>query len=241
MATAINWTKFRAVLFDLDGVVTPTAEVHERAWSELFAEYGFTGDDYLTYVDGKPRYDGVQSFLRSRGIDLPWGDPTDPPGDDTVCAMGNRKNDAFNTVLDRDGIAPYAGTLPVLELLESRGVRLAIVSSSKNARKVLAVAGLTHRFPVVVDGTTAATEALPGKPQPDMFLRAAELVGVDGTDAIVVEDASSGVAAGAAGRFGLVIGVDRGQNLLALLAAGADVVVEDLADTIRPDQLEAIT
>ncbi|MFP5487175.1 MAG: HAD family hydrolase, partial [Acidimicrobiia bacterium] len=122
MSAAINWTKFDAVLFDLDGVVTPTAEVHERAWAELFADHGFTSDDYLTHVDGKPRYDGVQSFLRSRGIDLPWGDPDDPPGDDTVCAMGNRKNDALNAVLDRDGIAPYPGTLAVLDLLEANGV-----------------------------------------------------------------------------------------------------------------------
>jgi beta-phosphoglucomutase family hydrolase len=239
MAASINWTKYDAVLFDLDGVVTPTAEVHERAWSELFADYGFTGDDYLTYVDGKPRYDGVQSFLRSRGVDLPWGDPTDPPGDTTVCAMGNRKNDTFNAVLDRDGIAPYPGTLAVLELLEAHGIHQAIVSSSKNARKVLDVSGLAHRFPVVVDGTTAVAEGLPGKPQPDMFLRAAELVGVAAAAAIVVEDASSGVAAGAAGRFGLVLGVDRGENLLALLAAGADAVVEDLADTVRPEQLES--
>lgn len=238
MAVALNWTRFDAVLFDLDGVVTPTAEVHERAWSELFADYGFTPQDYLTYVDGKPRYDGVQSFLRSRGVDLPWGDPSDPPGDDTVCAMGNRKNDTFNAVLDRDGIAPYPGTVAVLDLLERNGVGQAIVSSSKNARKVLDVAGLTHRFPVVVDGTTAAAEQLAGKPAPDMFLRAAELLGVDRHDAIVVEDASSGVAAGAAGQFGLVLGVDRGHNLLALLAAGADVVVADLADTVLPDQLE---
>ena len=241
MATSINWAKFGAVLFDLDGVVTPTATVHERAWTELFADLGFTGDDYLTYVDGKPRYDGVQSFLRSRGVDLPWGDPTDPPGDQTVCAMGNRKNDTFNAVLDRDGIAPYPGTLAVMDLLESYGIGQAIVSSSKNARKVLDVAGLTHRFPVVVDGTTAAAESLAGKPEPDMFVRAAELVGVAAGDAIVVEDASSGVAAGAAGRFGLVLGVDRGQNLLALLAAGADVVVEDLAETLRPEQLETVT
>ena len=241
MAAAINWTKFGAVLFDLDGVVTPTAEVHERAWSELFAGYGFTGDDYLRYVDGKPRYDGVRSFLRSRGVDLPWGDPSDPPGDGTVCAMGNRKNDTFNAVLDRDRIAPYPGTLDVLDLLESHGVRQAIVSSSKNARKVLEVAGLTPRFAVVVDGATAAAEGLSGKPQPDMFLRAAELVGVAPADTIVVEDASSGVAAGAAGHFGLVLGVDRGGNLLALLAAGADVVVDDLAHTLRPEQQESAT
>lgn len=236
MAVALNWTKFAAVLFDLDGVVTPTAEVHERAWTELFADYGFTSDDYLTYVDGKPRYAGVQSFLRSRGVDLPWGDPTDPPGGETVCAMGNRKNATFNTVLDRDGIAPYPGTLDVLALLDAHGIRQAIVSSSRNARKVLDVAGLTPRFPVVVDGTTAAAEGLAGKPEPDTFLRAAELVGVDPAAAVVVEDASSGVAAGAAGGFGLVLGVDRGENLLSLLAAGADVVVEDLADTIRSEQ-----
>ena len=241
MATSINWTKFGAVLLDLDGVVTPTADVHARAWSELFADFGFTADDYLTHVDGKPRYDGVRSFLTSRGVDLPWGDPSDPPGDDTVCAMGNRKNDAFNAVLDRDGIAAYPGTLVVLDLLSSHGIPQAIVSSSKNARKVLDVAGLADRFPVVVDGTTAAAEGLGGKPQPDMFLRAAELLGVHAADAVVVEDASSGVAAGAAGRFGLVLGVDRGDNLLALLAAGADVVVEDLADTVRHEQLDPPT
>lgn len=237
MSASLNWTKFGAVLFDLDGVVTPTAEIHEHAWSELFSEYDFTAEDYLTHVDGKPRYDGVQSFLRSRGVDLPWGDPSDAPGSNTVCAMGNRKNDVFNAVLDRQGIAPYPGTIDVIDLLEQHGVRQAIVSSSKNARKVLDVAGLTHRFRVVVDGATAAAEALPGKPQPDMFLRAAELLDVDPSDAVVVEDASSGAAAGAAGRFGLVLGVDRGANLLALLAAGADIVVEDLADTLRPEQL----
>jgi beta-phosphoglucomutase family hydrolase len=234
---ALNWTKFDAVLFDLDGVVTPTATVHERAWSELFAPWDFTADDYLTYVDGKPRYDGVQSFLHSRGVDLPWGDPSDPPGDDTVCAMGNRKNDAFNAILDRDGIAPYPGTVAVLELLDSRSVRQAIVSSSKNARKVLDAAGLRKRFPVVVDGVLAADEHLEGKPHPAMFLRAAELLGAPPATSVVVEDASSGVAAGAAGGFGLVLGVDRGENLLALLASGADVVVEDLADTLRPEQL----
>jgi beta-phosphoglucomutase family hydrolase len=239
VATAINWTKFGAVLFDLDGVVTPTAEVHERAWGELFSEFGFTAEDYLTYVDGKPRYDGVASFLASRGIDLPWGDPADPPGDATVCAMGNRKNDAFNAVLDRDGIAAYPGTMAVLDLLDRHGIPSAIVSSSKNARKVLDAAGIRDRFPVVVDGTTAAAEHLPGKPAPDMFERAAGLVGVAASEAIVVEDASSGVAAGVAGAFGLVLGVDRGGNLDALLAAGADVVVEDLSDTVRPDRPEA--
>lgn len=239
MTVALNWTKFDAVLFDLDGVVTPTAAVHERAWSELFAAWDFSADDYLTYVDGKPRYDGVQSFLRSRGVDLPWGDPSDPPGDDTVCAMGNRKNDTFNAVLDRDGIAPYPGTVELLDLLDRRGVRQAIVSSSKNARKVLDAAGLRKRFPVVVDGVVAVDEHLDGKPDPAMFLRAAEMLGAPASASVVVEDASSGVAAGAAGGFGLVLGVDRGENLLALLASGADVVVEDLADTLRPEQLRS--
>lgn len=233
MPVALNWTKFEAVLFDLDGVVTPTAEVHEQAWSELFAAWDFGPTDYLTSVDGKPRYDGVQSFLASRGVELPWGDPDDPPGDTTICAMGNRKNDAFNAVLDRDGISPYPGTIEVLDLLEANRVATAIVSSSKNARKVLGAAGLTDRFPVVVDGRTAAEDGLAGKPDPAMFRRAAELLGVPARRAVVVEDASSGVAAGAAGGFGLVLGVDRGGNLDALLDAGADLVVEDLAETIR--------
>jgi beta-phosphoglucomutase family hydrolase len=228
----VDWAAADAVLFDLDGVITPTAEIHERAWATLFERWEFTSDDYLTYVDGKPRYDGVQSFLRSRGVDLPWGDPSDPPGDDTVCAMGNRKNDAFNEVLATHGIAPYPGTLAVLDVLDAAGVRQAIVSSSKNARTVLAAAAMTDRFPVVVDGLTAAEEGLPGKPDPAMFMRAAELLGVDPARSIVVEDASSGVAAGAAGPFALVLGIDRGGNLQALLDAGADIVVSDLGETL---------
>jgi HAD superfamily hydrolase (TIGR01509 family) len=142
-------------------------------------------------------------------------------------------------VLDRDGIAPYPGTMPVIDLLERHAIPMAIVSSSKNARKVLDAAAIRDRFPVVVDGLTAADEGLVGKPDPAMFLRAAELVGAEARASVVVEDASSGVAAGAAGAFGLVLGVDRGDNLLALLAAGADVVVEDLADTLRPEQVES--
>lgn len=237
--TALDWSSFGAVLFDLDGVITPTAEIHERAWAELFAPWGFSANDYLTYVDGKPRYDGVQSFLTSRGVDLPWGDPTDPPGDDTVCAMGNRKNEMFNEVLARDGIAPYPGTLAVLERLDARGTPQAIVSSSKNARTVLAAAGMTDRFPVVVDGVTAVEQQLPGKPDPAMFHHAADLLGVDHAAALVVEDAASGVAAGAAGGFAFVLGIDRGGNADALAAAGADLVVDDLADTLTADPTPA--
>ena len=128
MALSINWPRFAAVLFDLDGVVTPTAEIHERAWAELFAPWDFTSADYLAHVDGRPRYDGVATFLAARGVELPWGDPSDPPGDGTVCALGNRKNELFNDVLARDGIAPYPGTMAVLEILDDGGIPAAIVS-----------------------------------------------------------------------------------------------------------------
>ena len=228
----LDWPAFGAVLFDLDGVVTPTAEIHERAWAALFEPWAFTPDDYLTYVDGKPRYDGVRSFLASRDVELPWGDPSDAPGDDTICALGNRKNQMFNDVLERDGIAPYPGTVRVLSILDAAGVPQAIVSSSKNARSVLAAADMTGRFPVIVDGVRAADEHLAGKPDPAMFHRAAELLGVAADRCIVVEDASAGVAAGAAGGFEYVLGIDRGGNEEALRAAGADAVVRDLAETV---------
>lgn len=233
MPYRIDWAGFDGVLFDLDGVLTPTAGVHEHAWAELFQEYDFTPDDYLTYVDGKPRYDGVRSFLSSRGVELPEGSPDDPPGDDTICAMGNRKNVLFNEIIERDGITPYAGSVAVLDLLDEAGVPQAVVSSSKNARPVLEAAGLRHRFDHVVDGVTLVDESLAGKPAPAMFLRAAELLGVDPARTVVVEDAVSGVAAGRAGGFALVLGIDRGGNAAALAANGADVVVSDLADTLE--------
>ena len=233
----VDWAAYGAVLFDLDGVITPTADIHERAWTALFEPWDFTASDYLRYVDGKPRYDGVRSFLEARGVDLPWGDPSDPPGDDTVCALGNRKNDMFNTVLERDGIALYPGTAAVLDLLDEHEVPQAIVSSSKNARTVLQAAGLDGRFPAVVDGITAVDAGLPGKPHPAMFHHAADLLGVAYDRSIVVEDASSGVAAGAAGGFAFVLGVDRGGNRQALIEAGADLVVDDLGDTLLGDTL----
>lgn len=236
MSVHVDWAGFGAVLFDLDGVITPTAEIHERAWAELFAPWGFTSADYLAYVDGRPRYDGVRTFLAARGVELPWGDPSDPPGDTTVCALGNRKNAMFNTVLRRDGIAAYPGSLAVLDLLDAADVPAAVVSSSRNARDVLAAARLTERLPVVVDGLTAADEGLAGKPHPEMFLYAAALLGVAPARAIVVEDAVSGVAAGAAGGFAYVLGVDRAtppaSNAAALAEAGATAVVSDLADTL---------
>jgi beta-phosphoglucomutase family hydrolase len=228
----VDWAAFKAVLFDLDGVVTPTAEIHEKAWAELFAKWDFTNKDYLTYVDGRPRYEGVQTFLASRGVELPWGDPSDPPGDNTVCAMGNRKDEMFNSVLDRQGIKPYPGTLKVMDVLDRAHIASAIVSSSKNARRVLQVAGIEDRFGSVVDGVAAVDHHLAGKPKPDTFVYAAKCLDVAPAAAVVVEDASSGVAAGRAGAFGLVLGVDRGGNRDALSKAGADIVVEDLQETL---------
>lgn len=228
----VDWASFGAVLFDLDGVVTPTAEIHERAWAELFSPWGFDGNDYLTYVDGRPRYEGVKTFLASRRVELPWGDPSDPPGDDTICALGNRKDAMFNDLLAREGIKPYPGTMKVIDLLDRAGIPSAIVSSSKNAGSVLRAAGIEDRFATLVDGIVAAEHHLAGKPEPATFVYAAERLGVTPAQAVVVEDASSGVAAGRAGQFALVLGVDRGGNREALVAAGAHIVVDDLEETL---------
>jgi beta-phosphoglucomutase family hydrolase len=229
-----------AVLFDLDGVITPTAEVHMRAWAtvfeHLFTERGvqppYSDADYFEHLDGRPRYDGVADLLRSRGIDLPRGDPSDRDEAETVCGIGNRKNAVFSDLLDAEGIAAYPGSLAVLDRLGELGIPVAIVSSSKNAVPVLEAARLGARFPVVVDGVVAQAEGLPGKPRPDIFLAGAERLQVDPANAVVVEDAVSGVAAAAAGRFGLVVGVDRGVGPAALRDAGADIVVGDLADLL---------
>lgn len=229
-----------AILFDLDGVITPTAEVHMHAWRELFLPYApdYTDADYFAHIDGKPRYDGVRAMLASRGIELPDGDPSDDPSQETVCGLGNRKNDVFNVVLEADGVEPYPGSVAFLDALtayrrdDGEPVAVAIVSSSKNARPVLEAAGLLDRFEVIVDGVVAAAEGIPGKPNPDTYLYAAQLLGVPADRAIVVEDAHSGVAAGRAGSFGLVLGVDRGAGHEELLANGADVVVDDLGELI---------
>lgn len=229
---SFDWLSFGAVLFDLDGVITPTALVHERAWAMLFADYNYSEADYLASIDGKPRYEGVATFLASRNVELPWGSTDDPPEADTVCGFGNRKNNMFMEILNSEPLSPYPGTMRVLDLLDEAATPQAIVSSSRNARAVLAAAGLKDRFPVVVDGMTAADEALAGKPEPAMFHRGAELLDVDHSRCLVVEDAVAGVQAGAAGGFQFVLGVDRGGNLDALRSAGADLVVGDLADTL---------
>lgn len=229
---AFDWNDYDAVLFDLDGVITPTAEIHEHAWGELFADHHYTQADYLEYIDGKPRYDGVRSFLASRGISLPDGDPDDDPGNSTVCALGNRKNALFNEILARDGIAPYPGSQRTLDLLADAGITSAIVSSSKNAIPVLEAAGLASRFDVVIDGIVAADLELNGKPAPDGYLLGAERIGADPARTVVVEDATSGVAAGKNGNFAVTIGVDRGAGHDTLMEHGATFVVDDLSDLL---------
>jgi beta-phosphoglucomutase family hydrolase len=233
------WGGIEAALFDLDGVLTPTAEVHRRAWSKMFNEFlltrnqaAYTDADYFTYVDGKPRYDGVRDFLASRGIVLPEGEPSDDPAAETVCGLGNRKNVTFTEVLRTEGVAPYPGSVRLLDHLATTTIKLAVVSSSANADAVLRAAGLRDRFGVLVDGQRAAAEHLPGKPAPDTYLRGAELLGVPAAAAAVFEDAISGVAAGRSGNFGRVVGVDRGVGSAELIAAGADVVVADLEDLL---------
>jgi beta-phosphoglucomutase family hydrolase len=229
----------RGWLFDLDGVLTPTAVVHMHAWARLFTPFleahgaePYTDDDYFAYIDGKPRYDGVRSLLESRGIRVAEGDVTDAPSADTVHGLGNRKNDAFNATLAEEGVTAYPGSVALLDAVTSTGAMIAVVSSSKNAPSVLAAAGLADRFEVVVDGAVAAREGIPGKPEPDMFERAAELLGLPTEACAVVEDAESGVKAGAAGEFGIVIGVDRGVGREALEELGADVIVDELDELL---------
>lgn len=237
-----NIFDYQALLFDLDGVITPTAELHRQAWNRMFtaflAERGvapYTEQDYFDYLDGRRRDEGVSALVDSRNIELPMGSEDDGPEVDSVHGLGARKNQDFLALLE-EGIAAYPGSLELLEQIRTRrnAPQIAIVSSSKNARPVLRAAGLEDRFAVIVDGLAASVEALPGKPQPDTYLYAARQLGVTPEDAVVLEDATSGVASGAAGKFGLVIGVDRGTGRQALLDAGADIVVDDLADLLEP-------
>ena len=240
-ARPVDWNEYDAALFDLDGVITPTAEVHMRAWDQMFndfltargVEQPYTDADYFTYVDGKPRYDGVRSFLASRDITLPEGDASDPATAETVAGLGNRKNADFEQILQREGVAPYRGSVALVKSLVERGTKMAIVSSSRNAAAVLEAAGMLQYFPVIVSGKEAGERGLAGKPAPDTFLDAAAQLGVPKERAVVFEDALSGVAAGAAGEFGLVIGVDRGVGEAALTEHGADVVVDDLQELVE--------
>lgn len=233
----------RAAIFDLDGVVTDTARVHALAWKATFDAFlrerlpaapPFDARaDYLAYVDGKPRYDGVRSFLGSRGVALPDGRSDDPPGAATVCGLGNLKDAAFNSVLSEGGVDVFGSTVALARALRGEGWRIGVASSSRNCRRILEIAGLGDLFEARVDGTTSAAEGLHGKPAPDIFLRCAALLGADPRASLVVEDAISGVQAGRAGGFGLVVGVDRGHGL-DLAAHGAHVVVKDLSEIDVP-------
>jgi len=236
--------KFDAVVFDLDGVITKTALVHASSWKRMFDEYmrsreerfgepfrEFThAGDYLPYVDGKPRYKGVASFLESRGIDIPFGDPSDEPDRETVCGLGNKKNIMFNKVLEEEGVEVYDTSVEMLKGLKEAGVRIGVASSSKNCKAVLESAGLLHYFETRVDGVVSAEIGLHGKPEPDIFTTACDNLGVEYHRAVVVEDAVSGVMAGHKGNFGLTLGLAREDNVNELLVGGADIVVEDLGD-----------
>ncbi len=236
----MDWSEYDAALFDLDGVITPTAEVHMRAWAQMFndfltsrgVEQPYTDADYHRYVDGKPRYDGVRSFLESRDIELPEGTPDDSSDTETVSGLGNRKNDVFSRVLKDEGVQAYPGSVRLVEALKAKGVRRAIVSSSRNAPAVLEAAGMTDEFELIVHGGVAAEAGLAGKPAPDTYEYAADQLGVPHQRSVVLEDALSGVEAGAAGDFGLVVGVNRGAGADALRDHGADIVVDDLEELL---------
>ncbi|CQR59955.1 beta-phosphoglucomutase family hydrolase [Streptomyces leeuwenhoekii] len=230
----------QACLFDLDGVVTKTAVVHAAAWKETFDAFlrerdgedfrPFTDADYDEYVDGRPRADGVRSFLASRGIELPEGSPDDPPDAPTVHGVGNRKNALLLEKIRTQGVEAYDGTLRYIDAVRAQGLRTAIVSSSANTRDVLRSIDADRLFDVRIDGVVAAERKLPGKPRPDTFLAAARDLGVEPSRAAVFEDALAGMDAGRAGRFGYVVGVDRVGQSDALYAHGADRVVRDLAE-----------
>jgi trehalose 6-phosphate phosphatase len=240
---AISAKKFRAGIFDLDGVVTRTAKVHAAAWKKLFDEYlhqrsvkydeefvPFDIDsDYSLYIDGKPRAEGAKSFLKSRGINLPYGRPDDPPDRETVCGLGKKKDIYFKRLLKERGVQVYESSIRLIRKLRARNMRTAIVSSSKNCREVLEAAAITDLFDARVDGKDSAKLGFTGKPEPDAFLEASRQIGVAPERAVVIEDALAGVEAGRRGGFGLVIGVDRTGKPEALLKSGAQAVVSDLS------------
>lgn len=241
---AISHRRFDAVIFDLDGVITDTARIHSTAWKRLFDNYlaerarrrGGThkpfdmNTDYRRYVDGKPRYEGVRSFLKSRNIELPYGDPKDSPDQETICGLGNKKNPMFLEGIKTQGVDVYDSSLGLIDKLKEAGIKTAVVSSSKNCAAILEAAEITDLFDVKVDGVDAAQRKLEGKPAPDTFLEATRELGVTPERSVIVEDAISGVQAGRRGNFGCVIGIDRTGHPDDLKNNGADVVVSDLAE-----------
>jgi beta-phosphoglucomutase family hydrolase len=237
-----------ACLFDMDGVVTQTAKVHAAAWKEMFDEFlqehakstgtkfvPFDSHEYDDYVDGKPRLDGTKSFLESRGIDLPQGTPDDPPGTPTLYGLSNRKNDLVLAKIAAGGVQAYEGTITYIKAVRGGGIATAIVSASANAQQVLHAAGIEDLFDARIDGVVAKERGLRGKPAPDTFLAAAEALKVPPAHAVVFEDAQAGVAAGHAGHFALVVGVDRVGQAAELKAHGADIVVKDVSELLDQD------
>ena len=247
MGSTITRDHYDAVLLDLDGVITDTANMHAACWKQMFDEYlqkraGERGEqfcpfelatDYRLHVDGKPRFDGVRDFLTARGIQLPEGSPDDAPQAETVCGLGNRKNELVNKVIEEVGVEPYEGTVKLIHQLRDQGFKIAVVTSSQNCEAVLKAAKLDAFFEVRVDGNTIHAQQLAGKPAPDTFLTAAQQLGVDPKRAVVVEDAISGVEAGRNGNFGLVIGVARKGNAEELRQHGAHLVVNDLGELVE--------
>ena len=239
----IDWGRFRAVLFDLDGVITQSASVHAAAWKETFDDFltrhskttGTTFEpfdihrDYTRHVDGLPRRDGIRAFLKSRGLSLAEGSADAPATSDTIAGLASRKNNAFRRILERDGISIYQDALVLLRAVEARGCRTGLITSSRNSAAVLAATGLTRRFDVEVDGVVAARLQLAGKPAPDTFLEAVHRLAVKPSQAALVEDSIAGIEAASAGGFALIIAVNRAGIAEELRAAGADLVVDDLA------------
>jgi len=239
---------FDGAVFDMDGVITKTVVVHSSAWKDTFDEYlrgreakhkepfsEFTQDDYLTFVDGRPRYKGVESFLVSRGIAIPYGGPNDEPGRETVCGLGNRKNELFNAKLEDKGVPIYESTIQLVKQLLLSGIRVGVATSSKNCARVLEKAGIADLFETRVDGVLSAALGLHGKPESDIFTKACDNLGVKYHRAMIVEDAISGVQAGAKGCFGLTLGVARESNAEELRRNGADLVVTDLSEISLDD------
>lgn len=241
-----HWStaELKALIFDLDGVITQTASLHMKAWEEMFTEFldqyavkthqkirSYKGEqDYLHYIDGKPRYEGVESFLKSRDISLPYGSPTDSPNKETICGLGNRKNKNFLEILRIEGVKVFDDTIEKIKIWRSQGLKTAVISSSKNCKKILEHANIIHLFNIRIDGVTAEEQHIPGKPAPDIFLKAAEQLQISPSETAVFEDSIAGVKAGSTGNFRFVVGVARHSSVDELYKNGANIVIKSFKE-----------